>query len=293
MLAERILSLIIVGILQGGIYGLLAMGLSLQYGVCRVLNIAHGEFIMLGAMLTVFLSFTFGINPLVTPVIIGPLLFGLGFLLQITLFRGLKARAPLPAAFEGNALLAAFGLMYIINNLAQMRWGSALQPSQYLTNPVPFIGGMSLSLNQIVGFATAVVLGIAVYLFLTRSRLGRAIRATAEDPATAGLMGVNTNMILAFCFGLGALLAGIAGTLVSMRTQISTSLGFNNTIIALIIVTLGGLGSVPGSFIAGIILGIVSMLVVGLWEPVLTVPVYYAMLMILLLARPAGIFGKK
>jgi branched-chain amino acid transport system permease protein len=292
-MAERILSLIIVGILQGGIYGLLAMGLSLQYGVCRVLNIAHGEFVMLGAMLTVFLSFTFGINPLVTLVIIGPLLFGLGFLLQITLFRGLKARAPLPAAFEGNALLAAFGLMYIINNLAQMRWGSQLMASQYLTNPVPFIGGMSLSLNQIVNFAIAVVLGIAVYLFLSRSRLGRAIRATAEDPATAGLMGVNTNMILAFCFGLGALLAGIAGTLVSMRTQITTGLGFNNTIIALIVVTLGGLGSVPGSFIAGIILGIVSMLVVGLWEPVLTVPVYYAMLMILLLARPAGIFGKK
>ena len=106
-------------------------------------------------------------------------------------------------------------------------------------------------------------------------------------------MGVNTNMILAFCFGLGALLAGIAGTLVSMKTQVSTSLGFNNTVIALIVVTLGGLGSVPGSFIAGIILGIVSMLVVGFWEPVLTVPVYYAMLMILLLARPAGIFGKK
>ena len=125
-MAERILSLIIIGILSGGVYGLLAMGLSLQYGVCRVLNIAHGEFVMLGAMLTVFLSFTFGINPLVTPVIIGPLLFGLGFLLQITLFRGLKARAPLPAAFEGNALLAAFGLMYIINNLAQMRWGSGL-----------------------------------------------------------------------------------------------------------------------------------------------------------------------
>jgi branched-chain amino acid transport system permease protein len=293
MFAERILSLIIVGILQGGVYGLLAMGLSLQYGVCRVLNIAHGEFVMLGAMLTVFLSSTFGINPLVAPVIIGPLLFGLGFLLQITLFKGLKARAPVPAAFEGNALLAAFGLMYIIGNLAQMRWGSGLMVSQYLTNPVPFIGGMSLSLNQIVNFAIAVVSGITVYLFLSRSRLGRAIRATAEDPATAGLMGVNTNMILAFCFGLGALLAGIAGTLVSIRTPVTTGLGFNNTIIALIVVTLGGLGSVPGSFIAGIILGIVSMLVVGLWEPVLTVPVYYAMLMILLLARPAGIFGKK
>jgi branched-chain amino acid transport system permease protein len=141
--------------------------------------------------------------------------------------------------------------------------------------------------------AVAVALGIAVYLFLTRSRLGRAIRATAEDPATAELMGVNTNTILAVCFGLGALLAAVAGTLISIRTNVSSAIGFNNTIIALIVVTLGGLGSVTGSFVAGIIIGIVSTLVVGFWVPVLSVPVYYAMLMVLLLVRPSGIFGKK
>ena len=123
--------------------------------------------------------------------------------------------------------------------------------------------------------------------------MGRAIRATAEDPGTAGLMGVNTNMILAFTFGLGALLAGVAGTLISTKIAVNTLMGFSNTVIALIVVVLGGLGSVPGSFIAGIIIGIVSMLVAGLWQPVLTVPVYYAMLMILLLVRPTGILGKK
>jgi branched-chain amino acid transport system permease protein len=182
--------------------------------------------------------------------------------------------------------------MYIIEYLARLIWGNSRLPTQYLTNSVPFLG-MNLQINQLVAFAIAAALGIAVHLFLTRSRLGRAIRATAEDPATAGLMGVNTNMILALCFGLGALLAGIAGTLISIRTEVDTNLGFNKTIIALIVVTLGGVGSVPGSFIAGIIIGIVSMLVVGFWEPVLTVPVYYAMLMVLLLARPAGILGKK
>jgi branched-chain amino acid transport system permease protein len=290
-MVESILPLIIWGILVGGLYGLLAMGLSLQYGVCRVLNITHGEFAMLGAVLT-FTLIQLGINPLVAPVIIGPLLFGLGFLLQATLFRSLKARAASPAAFEGNALLAAFGLMYIIVFLARMRWGTRLLPTQYLTNSVSFLG-INLAINQIVAFAIAVALGIAVYVFLARSRLGRAIRATAEDPATAGLMGVNTNMILALCFGLGALLAGVAGTLISIRNPVDSGLGFNNTVIALIVVTLGGLGSVPGSFIAGIIIGIVSMLVVGFWEPVLTVPVYYAILMVLLLARPAGILGKK
>jgi branched-chain amino acid transport system permease protein len=291
-MTEKLLQLIVWGISEGGLYGLLAMGLSLQYGVCRVLNITHGEFAMLGAMLTFTLSFTFGINPLVVPAIIGPLLFGFGFLLQTTLFRSLKARAASPAAFEGNALLACFGLMYIIDYLARIRWGIRPLPSPYLTNGVSFLG-ISLQINQIVVFSIAVALGIAVHLFLTRSRQGRAIRATAEDPATAGLMGVNTNMTLALCFGLGALLAAIAGTLISIRTAIDTGLGFNNTVIALIVVTLGGLGSIPGSFVAGIIIGIVSLLVVGYMEPVLTVPVYYAMLMVLLLARPAGIFGKK
>ncbi|MFC1911242.1 branched-chain amino acid ABC transporter permease [Chloroflexota bacterium] len=290
-MAERILPLIIVGIFQGGVYGLLAMGLSLQYGVCRVLNITHGEFVMLGAVLTFTLS-GLGINPLLAPVIIGPLLFGLGFLLQATLFRGLKARAPSPAAFEGNALLAAFGVMYIIQYIARIRWGGRLMPSYYLNDIVPFLG-MDFILNQVVTFAIALALGVAVYLFLSRSRMGRAIRATAEDPGTAGLMGVNTNMILAFSFGLGALLAGIAGTLVSVKTAVSTSMGFSSTVIALIVVVLGGLGSVPGSFVAGILIGIVSMLVAGLWEPILTVPVYYAMLMVLLLVRPTGILGKK
>lgn len=165
-------------------------------------------------------------------------------------------------------------------------------PSYYLNDIVSFLGTQFVK-NQFVTFGIALALGIAVYLFLSRSRMGRAIRATAEDPGTAGLMGVNTNMILAFSFGLGALLAAVSGTLISTKTAVSTGMGFSNTVIALIVVVLGGLGSVPGSFVAGIIIGIVSMLVAGLWEPILTVPVYYAMLMVLLLVRPTGILGKK
>jgi branched-chain amino acid transport system permease protein len=291
-MAERILSLIIVGIMQGSVYGLLAMGLSLQYGVCRVINITHGEFVMLGAVLTYMLHIGFNVNPLLAPVILGPLLFGLGFLLQATLFRALKAWAPSPAVFEGNALLAAFGVLYIIEHFARITWGGKLMPSYYLNDVVSFLG-MQFVKNQFVTFAIALALGIAVYLFLSRSRMGRAIRATAEDAGTAGLMGVNTNMILAFSFGLGGLLAGIGGTLVSTKIAANTAMGFSNTVIALIVVVLGGLGSIPGSFVAGILIGIVTMLVAGLWEPVLTVPVYYAMLMILLLVRPTGILGKK
>ena len=289
---ERIPQLITYGILGGGVYGLLAMGLTLQYGVARVLNITHGEFVMLGAMLTYALTSFLKINPFVAAALSAPLLFGLGFLLQSTLFRALKARAPSQPAFEGSALLLAFGLLYIIKYLAQITWGGSSFQSYYLITKVTFLG-MDLFLNQIVAFAVAVALGVAVHLFLTRSRLGRAIRATAEDPATAGLMGVNVNMVLALCFGLGSLLAGIAGSLLSTQTSISTGMGFGNTVIALIVVVLGGLGSVTGSFVAGIIIGIVSLLVIGLWKPVLVVPVYYGILMVLLLVRPTGILGKK
>jgi len=291
-MVERILQLTTYGLLNGGIYALLAMGLSLQYGVCRVLNITHGEFAMLAAVITFTLYASFGINPLVAAAITGPLMFVLGFLLQTTLFKALKARAPSPPVFEGSALLLAFGLMYVIKYLAQLRWGSLRLPCYYLQQKVTF-AGMTLFLNEIVAFAVAVVIGVAVHLFLNRSRLGRAIRATAEDPATAGLMGVNTNMILAFSFGLGGLLAGIAGPLKAMIEPPSTAIGFSSTVTALVVVVLGGLGSVPGSFIAGIIIGIASMLVVGLWDPVLVVPIYYALLMILLLVRPTGILGKR
>jgi branched-chain amino acid transport system permease protein len=289
---EALPRLIITGIMDGSIYGLLAMGLTLQYGVCRVLNIAHGEFIMLAAMLTWSLSADFGISPLLAVVIVGPLLFAIGFLLQITLFRYLKVRTPSPPVFEGNALLLAFGLFYIISNVARRNWGARDYVNTILTDRVGFLG-TSFGLNHIIAAVIAVAIGVAVYLFLSRTRPGRAVRATAEDPATAGLMGVNTNIILAFSFGLGALLAAIGGIMISWRNPVSTYIGFNNTVIALIVVTLGGLGSVPGSFIAGILIGIVSRLVSGYWEPLLIVPVYYAILMVLLLVRPAGLLGKR
>jgi branched-chain amino acid transport system permease protein len=166
-MGERVLSLIIVGILQGSVYGLLAMGLSLQYGVCRVLNITHGEFVMLGAVLTYILSTGLGLNPLLAPVILGPLLFGIGFLLQATLFRALKTRAPSLAAFEGNALLAAFGVLYIIEYVARISFGSTLMPSYYLSDRVSFLG-IDFILNQFVTFGIALALGVVVFIFMKR-----------------------------------------------------------------------------------------------------------------------------
>lgn len=285
-----ILDILIGGLLIGGIYALIAMGLSLQYGVARVLNIAHGEFIVLGAFGAWILYSSFNISPLISLVIVGPVIFIIGFLLHSTMFRNLLKTSPSLDVFEGKSMLATFGLLYIIENLAIWFWGSSSRGYTYLSSPVDLAGAI-FSANRLVTLGFAIGIGIAFYLFLVRTRMGKAIRAAALDPATAGLMGVNINRVLALCFGLGALLAGLAGVLYSMCFSFSANMGLSYTVIAIIVVALGGLGSIPGSFIGGIVLGIMGQ-IVTYFEPSLSLASYYLIFIILLMVRPKGIMGK-
>jgi branched-chain amino acid transport system permease protein len=284
------LNVLIAGLLMGGIYALIAMGLSLQYGVARVLNISHGEFIMLGAFITWALFTSVGINPLVSLAISGPIMFAIGFLLYRTLFKTLRNRAPTPAAFEGSSMLATFGILFIIQNIALAIWGGDMRAYSYLNVGV-HVAGTVFAANRLVALVFAVVLSLAFYIFLARTRMGKAIRAAAQDAPTAGLMGININLVLALCFGLGALMAGFAGVLVSMCYPIYATMGLEYTIIALIVVVLGGLGSVLGSFIGGFILGLIGS-IVSSWQPALAVAAYYVLFMVLLIVRPTGIMGK-
>jgi branched-chain amino acid transport system permease protein len=284
------LDIVIGGLLMGGVYALIAMGLSLQYGVARVLNIAHGEFITLGAFSALVLYTTFGISPLISLVIAGPVIFVIGFLLHRTLFRSLMKSAPSLAAFEGSSLLATFGLLYIIQNIALLVWSSASQAYSYLASPVNLWGAI-FAANRLVTLGFAVGIGLAFYIFLIRTRMGKAIRAAAQDPTAAGLMGVNISQVLALCFGLGTLMAGFAGVLFSMCFAIQATMGLQYTIIAIIVVVLGGLGSIPGSFIGGFILGIIGS-VVAYFEPSLSLAAFYSIFVLLLLVRPTGIMGK-
>jgi branched-chain amino acid transport system permease protein len=285
-----VLDVLIAGLLLGGIYALIAMGLSLQYGVARVLNISHGEFIMIGAFITLTLYTMFGVSPLISLVIVGPFAFIIGFLLHRTLFTRLRTSSPSPGVFEGRSLLAAFGVLFIIQNIALVIWGGDLRAYSYLAMGVN-LGGAIFSANRLVSLLFAVVIGLAFYIFLVRTRLGKAIRAAAQDPDAAAIMGVDINQVLALCFGLGALMAGLAGTLISMWYPIRASMGMGYTIIAIIIVALGGMGSIPGSFIGGFILGIIGSIVAYI-EPGLALAAYYLLFMLLLLVRPTGILGK-
>lgn len=290
MTITTILDVVIGGLLMGGIYALIAMGLSLQYGVARVLNISHGEFIMVGAFITWMLYTAFGVNPLVCLAIVGPLIFVIGYGLYRTLFTRLRTSSPSPAAYEGNSMLAAFGLLFIIQNIALIAWGADIRGYHYLAFPVN-LGGAIFGANRLVALLFAVGIGVVFYLFLARTRLGKAIRAAAQDPATAGLMGVNINQVLALCFGFGALMAGFAGLLISMSYPINATMGLEYTIIAIIVVVLGGMGSILGSFIGGFILGLVGS-IVTYFDPGLSLVAYYFIFMLLLLVRPTGIFGR-
>jgi branched-chain amino acid transport system permease protein len=187
-------------------------------------------------------------------------------------------------------MLAAFGLLFIIQNIALAIWGGDMRGYSYLNVGVNFLGTV-FAANRLAALVVAIVVSLTFYVILARTRLGKAIRAAAEDPVTAGLMGVNINLVLAICFGFGALMAGFAGVLVSMCYPIYATIGLEYTIIAIIVVVLGGLGSIPGSLIGGFILGLIGSIVTS-WQPALAIAAYYVLFMILLLVRPSGIFGK-
>jgi branched-chain amino acid transport system permease protein len=285
-----ILDIVIAGLLLGGIYALISVGLSLQYGVAQVLNVSHGEFIMIGALATWWLRTTFGVNPLVSLIICAPAGFIIGYVLYRTLFTRLRNSSPTPGAYEGNSLLASFGLLFIVQNIALTVWGSDIRGYSYLAFPVNF-GGARFEANRLVALAFAIAISLAFYLFLAHTRLGKAIRAAAQDPMSAGLMGININQVLALCFGLGVLMACLAGLLLSMCYPVYATMGLGYTVIAIIVIALGGLGSIIGSFIGGFLLGLIGS-IVTYFDPALSLVAYYVLFIILLLVKPSGIMGK-
>ena len=285
-----LLDILIGGLILGGLYALIAVGLGLQYGVARVLNVSHGEFIMLGAFATYSLYTLFGINPLVSLVITGPIIFGIGFLIHRTLFQHLRRSSESVSAFEGVSILASFGLLFIIQNIALLSWGPDIRGYTYLAGTIDF-GGAIYAQNRLLALLFAILVGLAFYFFLVRTRLGKAIRAAAQDVNTAQLMGINIHKVLGFCFGLGALMAALAGCLISMMFEITPLMGLPYTIIAIIAVVLGGLGNILGSLIGGLILGLVGNIVMYI-HPGLSLIAYYMIFLLLLLVRPKGILGK-
>ncbi len=287
----EILNIAIAGLILGGIYALVAIGLNLQWGVTRVLNMSHGEFIMLGAFGAYFLYTILGMNPLISLVIVGPLMFLLALIYHRVLFLHLLRSSESMAAYEISSLLAAYGLMFIMSNGASLAWGATPKAYSFLADTVN-VAGAVFALNRLVALALSVGFCFSAYFFLARTRMGKAIRATSLDIDTALLMGVNVHRVLGICFGLGAFLAAVAGALLSMMFPVTPFMGLPYLTITFIVVVLGGMGNMLGSLVGGFILGLVGS-TVAYFEPGLAMVAFYAIFVLIVLARPTGIFGKQ
>jgi branched-chain amino acid transport system permease protein len=283
--------IVITGLILGGLYALIAVGLSLQYGVGRVLNVAHGEFIMVGALATFSLFTVWDIRPVIALGIVTPALFAIGYGLDWFLFDDLRRTSVNEDHFEGRSLLASFGMVFVIQNFILITWGGQLRGYTYLNRPVEILGNR-YGANRLLALAVAVGVSLALYVFIRRTRLGKAIRAAAEDPDTASTLGVNKRRVLATSFGLGAALAGLAGVLYSMMFQLSPTTGIELTIVAIVVVVFGGLGSIAGSLIGGFALGMVISLV-NFLDPSLSIVAFYLIFILVLLFKPSGILGRQ
>lgn len=279
------------GLIVGGLYALIAIGLNLQYGLMRILNVAHGEFLMLGAYLAWWAHTVSGASPFLFLPAIAAALFLLGLAVHRLCFRRIADTSPNVEAFEARSLLAAFGVMFVVQNTALLIWGGDLRGYDYLAQPVR-IAGLSFTANKLVAFAAALILATALILWLRRTLLGKAVRGMMQSPVGAALVGIDVERLHPFVFGIGIALAGVAGALLSMVYEISPSMGEPYTVTALIVITLGGLGSIGGSLLGGLLLGVVEAVGTHLTNPSLRMVLSYAVFMAVLIARPRGLFAR-
>lgn len=284
--------LIASGLITGGIYALVGLGLNLQYGLMRILNIAHGEFLMLGAYATWMAHTLLGWSPLaVLPLAFAGLLL-VGLLVHALTFRKLAAQAPNVDVFEARGLMVAFGLMFLVQNFASWAWGGDLRGYDYLTTPVA-VGGAQFAANKLVVFGLALVFALALMVLLRFTLLGKGVRALMQSPTGAQLVGIDTKRLHPLMFGVGLGLSGVAGCLLSMAYTITPSMGEPYTVTALIVITLGGFGSMGGALAGGLLLGVIEALGMHFTNPSLKSLLSYGVFIAVLLWKPNGLFAKR
>jgi len=291
MSATAWLELIASGLITGGIYALVALGLNLQYGLMRILNIAHGEFLMLGAYLTWMAQASFGISPLWMVPVSFVLLMLLGVAIHWLFFRRLAATSPNLDIFEARGLMVAFGLMFLVQNLVSYVWGGDLRGYDFLTEPLA-VGGAQFAANKLLVLALALAFSGALIVLFRMTLLGKGVRALMQSPVGAQLVGIDTKRLHPAMFGIGLGLSGVAGCLLSMAYTISPAMGEPYTVTALIVITLGGFGSMSGALAGGLLLGVVEAIGMHFTNPSLKALLSYVVFIGVLLLRPKGLFSK-
>ncbi|MEM9773940.1 MAG: branched-chain amino acid ABC transporter permease [Chloroflexota bacterium] len=276
------------GILLGGLYALYGTGLSLIFGVMRIVNLAHGDFIMLGAFMSLLVTMILGLPPLISLLIVVPVMFLVGFFLQRGILNTTIGKGLMPP------LVITFGLSVIVQNVLQLGFSAdsqGLDAGSLETASVTINEQLSIGIMPLITFLTAVGVLVALQIFFNRTKMGQAFRATSDDPATAELMGINSRQIYAIAMGIAFAIVAIAGVLLGIRTNFAPTDGPARLIFAFEAVIIGGLGSLWGTLAGGVILGL-SQSIGAAINPAWFQLAGHVVTLVVLAVRPTGLFAR-
>ncbi|WP_306051061.1 branched-chain amino acid ABC transporter permease [Oceaniradius stylonematis] len=284
------IDLILTGLTLGGLYSLVAMGLTLQFGAARIMNLSYGEF-LIGASFAALFLVNLGINPIVGLVLLVPVGFAVHWLIYQTLMLPLVRRTNAGPQLEVDSILATFGILFVVQGIMLVIFGGNYFSYSFLSFPIHLFG-TSAAANRLLVLVFALVLGIGAYLLMARTRTGMAMRAVATAPGFASLVGINVERTSAIAFAAGGAMVAASGVLISMFLPFTSSMGVLFTMKALVVVIMGGVGNLLGCLVAGMLLGFSEALVSRYVDPGLTLAANYALFLLVLLFLPSGIFGR-
>ena len=286
---------LISGISLGSIYAIIALGYTMVYGIAKMLNFAHGDVIMVGAYICFFATMRFGMPPLAGVLLSMVVCTLLGIIIERLAYKPLR-QAPALAV-----LITAIGMSYFLQNSAQLLWTSSPKVFQSVVGTINgetglklFDGALSISYVTIITIIVCVVIMLALVTFVNKTKTGKAMRAVSEDRSAAQLMGINVNRTISLTFAIGSALAAIAGVLLcSAYPTLVPTTGAMPGIKAFTAAVFGGIGSIPGALIGGILLGIIEIFAKAYITTQLSDAIVFAVLIVVLLVKPTGLLGKK
>lgn len=285
---DTVIQLIINGLLLGGIYALLSIGLTLIFGVLEVVNFAHGEFLMISMYLTFWLFHAWGIDPYVCLLIIIPVFFIFGLAVQQVIIKPLLNAPPI------NQIFATIGLSLVFQNLALLLFKADFRTVKTsYSNANLLFGEIIISVPRLIAFVVAIGIIAVLFLFLKKTFTGKAIRALAQQRKAAMLMGINVYRTYAIAFGIGIACVGAAGAILMPLFFVFPTVGSLFVLIAFVVVILGGYNSLGGSLVAGLAIGVIEGFSGFFISPHLKEVVYFVIFIFILLFRPTGLFGRR
>lgn len=286
--AHVFLQLVVNGVMVGGVYGLMSLGINLVWGVMGVVNLAHGDLIMAGGFVAFWLFTRFGVNPLLAL----PAGVAVGLAVGVLVQSMLLGRVPPDRGAVKTSLLMTFGVSYVIINAAQILWGNEFQTVMFLGGSWR-AGGLDFAKARVVAFAAAALISLALWSFLRFTFTGRAIRAVSQQPDGASVCGIDIPRIRVVTFGLGCALAAAAGVLLVMIFAISPAMGTGYTVRSFAVTVIGGLGSFPGAFLGAVVLGLAEVFTGYLLSAQIANGIAFLLFLAVLLVRPEGLLGLK